>query len=75
MVIVPAQTQDHGRRVELMIQLLKDTSAIVLIGSSSVQGNPSNVTVVTLVDVMAAQEKSAALVIAVGIRKKNNHSS
>ena len=55
MVIVPAQTRDHGRRVELMIQLLKDTSATVLIGSSSVQGNPSNVTVVTLVDVMAAQ--------------------
>ena len=27
MVIVPAQTKDRGHRVELMIHLLKDTSA------------------------------------------------
>ena len=75
MVIVPAQTQDRGHRVELMIHLLKDTSATVLIGGSSVQVNLSNVIVVTLVGVKGAQEKIAALVIAVGIRKKDNQGS
>ena len=75
MVIVPAQTQDRGHRVELMIHLLKDTSATVLIGGSSVQVNLSNVIVVTLMGVKAAQERIAALVIAVGIRKKDNQGS
>ena len=75
MVIVAAQTQDHGHRAELMIHLLQDTSATVLIGGSSVQVNLSNVIVMTLLGVKAAQEKIAALVIVVGIRKKNNHSS
>ena len=79
MVIVAAQTQDHGLHVESMIPLLRDISATVLIGSSSVLVNPSNVTVqmrdVMLqgVDVKAAIEKIVALVIVAGIKNKNKH--
>ena len=81
MVIVAAQTQDHGLHVESMIPLLRDISATVLIGSSSARVNPSNVTaqmrdvMLQGVDVKAAIEKIVALVIVEGIEYKNEHVS
>ena len=81
MVTVAAQTQDHGLHVESMIPLLRDISATVLIGSSSVLVNPSNVTaqmgdvMLQGVDVKVAIEKIVALVIVAGIENKNKHVS
>ena len=81
MVIVAAQTQDHGLHAESMIPLLRDISATVLIGSSSARVNPSNVTVqmrdvmIQGVDAKAAIEKIVALVIVEGIENKNKHIS